>query len=792
MTTAPNSRDGNGIRRQLYELVDDDGLSLVEKQRAVLSVVREYLGVTNGHLQCHHADTVDEVVVSVGDDPELFPEGAVIDRTRPYRRRTVEAHSPVALSKIPRQGWHEESNAEGHGFECYLGTTVFVGGEVYGTVCFVSETPREDVFTPDEKAIVELVARLLGRAIDSYRHDQHSETGSRAEEPSRRKYEALLELAPKAVFVVGDDTGLVETANGRAADLIGATESELRGRSILELFPAEQRTQYRQLFDGELDDGIRERFDDGTPLEVRRSDGTEVPVELGLSRVELDDRTVVLTILRDVSARRERERELERSQTFLQQTQAAVDLGGWEIDLDTRTGRWTDEVYRIFGQSPDDELTVEDAVGYIHPDDRQKLTDAFERLRRGGEVYDLELRIRTDDGGVRWVRTVGKPQYDTADGETEDDGDTQPSRAVGIIREISDRKRREQDLRLKNQAIEETTVGITIADATEPRLPIVYANSGFEDLTGYSKEKVMGRNCRFLQGAGTNDRTTAEIRRAVEAGEPIQAELLNYRANGTPFWNELTISPIMGAGSRETTHFVGIQRDVTAQKRRERLIEVLDRVLRHNLRNDMNVVLGYSDVIARRADGELSHMAGQINDVATGLIALSNKVRNFETGITELDELDRRDLRQDVRSVVGTLRTEFPDTEFHVDATCEGTVLATEQLKQALSELGENAAKHGASAVYYEVTTTDDGRTAVHVHDDGPGLPMAERTVLESGQETPLEHGSGLGLWMVNRIVTNLGGDVTATVDDGTTVTITLQSEPEGGVEHPSGTPWNE
>ena len=767
MTTEPHSSERDELRHQLYELMDDTEVSLEAKQRRAVELGRKYVGVTTGHIQRRNHDETAEVIVSVGDQPTPFTEGAVLDRTETYCRRTVESHSPLALSNVAERGWADDPAYEEHGIGCYLGTTIYVNGTAYGTVCFTSKEPRETPFSPDEKAFAELIARLIGRALEADTYEQRLETLSTSWQRSERKYKALLDLAPNAIFVVDDETGTVETANNRAATLTGYTVAELQGLSVLDLHPEADRQQYAQLLDGGFDERVQERFDDGTPLEIQRSDGTAVPIELGLSRVEFDDHTVMLGIVRDISERRERERELRRQRELFEQTQEVIGLGGWELDVESGDGQWTDEVYRIFGLSPDDEITVEDALDAFHPDDRQTMVEAFEQLTTNGDPYDLELRIQTDENDVRWVHTIGRPRADDIDSET-------PSSVFGIIREITGRKNREQNIRLKDQAIEESMVGITIADATKPDTPIVYANTGFESMTGYAMDEAMGRNCRFLQGERTDEETVAEIRKAVEAERPIRTEILNYRANGTPFWNELTISPVMGSDGRETSHCVGIQNDITAQKRRERLIEVLDRVLRHNLRNDMNVVIGFSEVIANRTDGEIADMATRLKGTATELISLSNKVRNFETGVTSERSLEPRALDEDVRTVVEDLESTYPDTEFHLTTDGSTTVLATDQLMLALEELGDNAAKYGdGTTVRYEIIE-GDREIELHVSDGGPGLPPTEQQVLESGRDTPLDHGSGLGLWMVNWILTGLGGTVTATVEDGTTVTLSL------------------
>ena len=107
--------------------------------------------------------------------------------------------------------------------------------------------------------------------------------------------------------------------------------------------------------------------------------------------------------------------------------------------------------------------------------------------------------------------------------------------------------------------------GITIADASLPDNPLIYINAGFERLTGYSVAEVLGRNCRFLQGPGTDPATVNALRTAVRERRPITVQMLNYRKDGTLFWNRLSVTPVQGA-SGTVTHFIGVQSDVTAEK----------------------------------------------------------------------------------------------------------------------------------------------------------------------------------------------------------------------------------
>ncbi|MFC7172788.1 PAS domain-containing protein [Haloplanus litoreus] len=122
---------------------------------------------------------------------------------------------------------------------------------------------------------------------------------------------------------------------------------------------------------------------------------------------------------------------------------------------------------------------------------------------------------------------------------------------------------------LKTRTMDEAPVGITIADATMPDMPLVYANAAFERITGYPPEYAVGRNCRFLQGAATRDDPVARMRTAIENDEATTVELRNYRRDGELFWNEVTIAPIRDE-SGDVAYYVGFQRDVTRRKRAER------------------------------------------------------------------------------------------------------------------------------------------------------------------------------------------------------------------------------
>src|SRR5664279_1416955 len=128
-----------------------------------------------------------------------------------------------------------------------------------------------------------------------------------------------------------------------------------------------------------------------------------------------------------------------------------------------------------------------------------------------------------------------------------------------------DSQRVQAQLELKDRALAASAEGITIADASIPDNPLIYANAGFERLTGYSVAEVLGRNCRFLQGRRHRSRDCGLLRTAIREKRPITVQLLNYKKDGTPFWNRLSITPVQDH-SGVVTHFIGVQSDVTVEK----------------------------------------------------------------------------------------------------------------------------------------------------------------------------------------------------------------------------------
>lgn len=201
-----------------------------------------------------------------------------------------------------------------------------------------------------------------------------------------------------------------------------------------------------------------------------------------------------------------------------------------------------------------------------------------------GETGEFRAFCPTAKGTPRWWDVQVAPVRQ-ADGAI--------VRLVSVSRDITAQHRADEALRLRDQALAATSSGILITDARRPDQPIVYVNPAFGRLTGYRSEEVIGRNCRFLQGPATDPATVATLRAALVGGEECHVTLLNYRKDGTPFWNDLHVSPVLDSAGH-IAYFVGVQIDVTSVRRTQEQLRLSEERLRMALEASKTGIFDWS------------------------------------------------------------------------------------------------------------------------------------------------------------------------------------------------------
>tara|TARA_R110002050_G_scaffold255741_2_gene394520 strand:+ start:3805 stop:6558 length:2754 start_codon:yes stop_codon:yes gene_type:complete len=152
------------------------------------------------------------------------------------------------------------------------------------------------------------------------------------------------------------------------------------------------------------------------------------------------------------------------------------------------------------------------------------------------------------------------------------DGNDQIIGVVSSGVDITETKLLQNTLNIRNSALELAGNGIIIVDAQNPKLPIIYSNKSFTKITGYARDEILGRNCRFLQNRDRHQPEIANLAKAIQSGKPCRVVLRNYRKDGTLFWNDLAITPLYDK-EQKLTHFIGVQNDVTEIQQNKRKLE---------------------------------------------------------------------------------------------------------------------------------------------------------------------------------------------------------------------------
>ncbi len=356
-------------------------------------------------------------------------------------------------------------------------------------------------------------------------------------------------------------------------------------------------------------------------------------------------------------------------------------------------------------------------------------------------------------------------------------------------------------------SIGSTNMPIVICDARLPDCPIVFANDAFAELTLYTREDVIGRNCRFLQGPQTDRQTVAEIAHAVAQREKISVELLNYRKDGSTFWNALFISPVFDQRG-ELSHFFASLLDVTRRRhvedvlRQAQKMEALGQLtggIAHDFNNLLQVILGYVDIVAaglKKPDADRGRLTRATDNIRTAaeraatltqqLLSFARKQRldgrmvDLNAVIAGMDDMARRTLGESI-----TLETRTaPDLW-----TCKVDPTQAEvAILNILINARDAMPKGGTVTIATEnrqlelgagtESSIGGGFVTVSITDTGQGIPREMLAHVMDPFFTTKEEGkgTGLGLSMVYGFAKQSGGSVQieSTVGEGTTVRLSF------------------
>jgi PAS domain S-box-containing protein len=435
-----------------------------------------------------------------------------------------------------------------------------------------------------------------------------------------------------------------------------------------------------------------------------------------------------------------------------------------------------DAVEGLLGYDPETLLGT-NAFEYIHPEDRPEVRRVFARTVGSEEAEQVtgEYRFRGADGTYVWLESRMSNLTDERI-----DGYVVSSRDV-TERVEAERERRETATRLAELAAATTDV-LWLFDSDWSEL--LFVNAAYDDVYGGSIAELEADPTSFLDTVHPEDREAVEeAMAALSAGTPIDVEY-RVQLDGDDQWVWVRGQPIVEDG--EVVRVAGFSRDVTDRRQRENQLYVMDNLLRHNLRNDLNVILAAADLAEAQAP-EIAERTATIHRVGENLLATAEKERDVIDLLTGDRNLTRVDLPAVVESAVERIGERYPNAGIEVLVPATGEAYAVETIGNAVDEVLENAIRHSEDdrpAVSVTVEDVDDGRSdevAVVVTDDCRAIPDNEVAVLTGEHDRDdLHHSTGLGLWLVYWSTELSDGTVAVeSTEDGNRVTICLPRPPE-------------
>ncbi|SDF81950.1 PAS domain S-box protein [Halorientalis regularis] len=469
--------------------------------------------------------------------------------------------------------------------------------------------------------------------VGGYVFNSREITERRERERELERYETVVETIPDEVYTLDDEgviTSVVPPA-GRDLTVAGYEPDELVGEPVSTVMEEDDvGTAEALIRDLITEDGTRGSFE----MDLVTESGDRIPFENHVAVLPSDDGfRGTVGVLRNIAERKERERRLRKAETTFENAQDGIVL----VDV-TDDGRF--EIQRVNSAYESmSGLSASEMIG-----------------RTPREILDGEIGDRVEARFQKCVEQQTALGYD----ETFDIPgipthwhtrvapvvvDDEVEQLVVATRDITERKEREQELKLRNRAIAEAPIGITIADRTRPDTPVVYANEGFERLTGYDEAEIEGRSLTHLVGAETDEAKRAELDAAIDGDEPATVELMLARKDGTPFWSQVSVAPVRDEDG-DVTHTVAFQQDITEPKEYEQWIErrfdEFSEVLAEDLREPLQEAQAQLAAAQNADDEQALDAAADWLDRAENLLDDLTTVHSFSVKSRDISEAARR------------------------------------------------------------------------------------------------------------------------------------------------------
>jgi PAS domain S-box-containing protein len=388
---------------------------------------------------------------------------------------------------------------------------------------------------------------------------------------------------------------------------------------------------------------------------------------------------------------------------------------------------------------------------------------ARERVQRAaaGEAQTFEWQGQDSDGTVFWEE-VSLRQV-VVDGET---------RVIGIVRDIDDRTRAER----RFQTLIDTLPGIVYRCRNEPGWPMLFVGGQSEELTGYTAESLESGTISWgedILHPDERDRLQRAVESAVDADEPFEVTYRIRTADDEERWMWERGQQVE-TRHRASTILEGFITDVTDRKEYEQQLEaqrdnleMLNEVVRHDIRNDMTVIRGRARLLEDQVDTKHEETLEAVLEATANAIELTNTARDLsETMLSTTADIESVSLDRHIRGPVENARSKFENAVITIDAVPDVRVRANELLEAVFRNLVQNGIVHNdTERPEVHISAALDAEVVrVRIADNGPGIPDEDKERIFGRGEKDLDSpGVGIGLYLVRTLVEQYGGDVWVT-----------------------------
>ncbi|WP_254767779.1 PAS domain S-box protein [Salinilacihabitans rarus] len=757
----------NRTLQQLYAISADREQSFDEKVTRMLALGRERLGVETGYLATvDEAEDSFEVTHASSDDPRVQP-GLVAPLSETYCRTTVETEGLLAFTDAPTDAGIDDESYETLGLECYIGGSVIVDGELYGTLCFEDASPRAASFTPAERTFVELVTQWVSYELERTQR-------RRTLEQYTEYTDAILD-AVDDLFYVLDTDGRLRRWNESLAAVTGYTHAAIESMHALDFFDESAHEAITTAIADGLETG-RTRVE----AALQTADGATIPYEFVATTLTAPDGEPRLAgIGRDITERKRRDRELAKYEAIVETSNDGIYVADDALEY----------------------TMVNDAYAALTGYDRDELLGTHASRVVADETLERAAELREAMATEAVAKPTIEGTIETADGErvpvevtfstVSSDGTAE---RVGIVRDITVRKEQRRQLEASERRyrtlVEHFPNGAVALFDDDFRYTAV--GGQLLDAMGVAPDDRVGTSVYDIYPDDIVDEVEPYFTAAL-AGEATSFDV-EYRDRHLLAYT----LPIRDAGDEIYAGMLVVQNITDLKETQRRLEESNERLQQfayaasHDLQEPLRMVSSYLQLIEQRygdaldADGH-EFLAFAV-DGAERMRAMIDGLLEYSRVETQGEPFEPVALEDVVEEARANLHVRIAETDARIEVADLPVVEGDpRQLRQLFQNLLSNAIEYsGDEPPQVHVAAERDGdEWTVSVRDEGIGIDPDEHDRifevfqrLHSRDEHP---GTGIGLALCQRIVERHGGEIRVDSEpgEGTTFAVTLPAASE-------------